>query len=60
MQKEDLYISNWRKVAEQSLGWGESAGWSDNDFEKLSELILAKTGNMLSITTLKRLWGRVR
>jgi hypothetical protein len=60
MQKEDLYISTWRNVAEQSLGWGESAGWSDNDFEKLSELILAKTGTMLSITTLKRLWGRVR
>lgn len=60
MQKEDQYISNWREVAEQSLGWGEHTDWSDQDFEKLSKLIFEKTGTMLSITTLKRLWGRVR
>lgn len=60
MQKEGVYIHTWCKMAEASLGWGDSAHWGDHDFEKLSELILKKTGTMLSITTLKRLWGRVK
>lgn len=60
MEKEVLYLSHWRNLTEQSLGWGNSAVWTDYDFEKLSELILAQTGVRLSISTLKRIWGRVR
>jgi hypothetical protein len=60
MQKEGLYVNNWRTLAEGQLGWGDSAEWSDQDFEKLSARIFEKTGTMLSITTLKRLWGRVK
>jgi hypothetical protein len=60
MQKEGLYINCWRTLAEGQLGWGDSSEWSDQDFEKLSARIFGKTGTMLSITTLKRLWGRVK
>lgn len=45
---------------EELLGWGISEGWSNYDFEKLSEAILEKTGARLSTTTLKRIWGRVK
>jgi hypothetical protein len=37
---------------------GRGSEWSNNDFERLSERILEKTGKRLSITTLKRVWGR--
>ncbi len=44
---------------EQELGWGTSEYWSDSDFEKLSTLVLGRTSVRLSITTLKRVWGKV-
>ena len=60
MQEEAPYINTWCKTVERSLDWGESLSWSDHDFEKLGELIFQKTGTLLSITTLKRIWGRVK
>lgn len=44
---------------EQQLGWGESTYWADADFQKLSALIHQQTGILISITTLKRIWGKV-
>ena len=43
---------------EAQLGWGGGAQWSNRDFEKLSERILSETKKRLSVTTLKRVWGR--
>lgn len=60
MQEEAPYINSWCKAVERSLDWGENSSWSDHDFEKLGELIFQKTGTLLSITTLKRIWGRVK
>ncbi len=40
------------------LGWGSVDRWRGSDFEKLSQLVYKKTGKRLSVTTLKRLWGR--
>lgn len=60
MQKEGFYIARWRESAEASLAWGDCATWSDLDFEKLGNLFLERTGTMLSITTLKRIWGKVK
>ncbi|MBB6129135.1 hypothetical protein [Mucilaginibacter lappiensis] len=60
MQEEAPYINTWCKTVEKSLDWGKSSSWSDHDFEKLGELIFQKTGTLLSITTLKRIWGRVK
>lgn len=45
---------------EQSLNWGNSDYWSDNDFQQLSALIHESTHILLSTTTLKRVWGRVK
>jgi hypothetical protein len=54
------YISKCRSLIEEKLGWGNSADWQNQDFEKLSERIFEETKVMLSNSTLKRIWGRVR
>lgn len=41
------------------LQWGESERWSNYDFEQLSDKVLEKTGVTLSVSTLKRIFGRV-
>ena len=46
-------------LIEEMLGWGNPSGWTHQDFVILSERILEKTGDMISATTLKRIWGRV-
>jgi len=58
MEKEliDLCLSQ----IEDKLSWGPNADWSNYDFEKLSEEIQSKTQVVLSITTLKRIWGKVK
>lgn len=45
---------------EQKLAWGASSSWVTQDFEQLSEQIRLATGVSLSVTTLKRIWGKVR
>lgn len=60
IQEKDIYLSQWRKLAEEKLDWGNSAEWTDSDFEKLAGIVFDKTGTMFSVTTLKRVWGRVR
>ncbi len=45
---------------ESRLGWGSSADWNPYDFEKLSEELEKRTGVQLSVTTLKRLWGKIK
>lgn len=44
---------------ERQLGWSNSSGWRNQDFETLSERIFEKTGVLLSTTTLKRIWGKL-
>lgn len=46
------------KEIETQLGWGDGAGWSNKDFQELSERIFKSTHKQLSVTTLKRIWGR--
>lgn len=60
MENHDPYLQQWQQLAAQKLGWIDSVEWNDNDFEKLSQLIFTETGVRLSITTLKRVWGRVK
>ncbi|QHV95914.1 hypothetical protein [Spirosoma endbachense] len=59
ISEEDTWI-RCRRLVEQKVGWGDSEHWQNRDFEQLSELILAETGVSLSVSTLKRLWGRIR
>lgn len=44
---------------ELKLDWDDSNLWTTHDFEELSEKILRKTTINLSVTTLKRLWGKI-
>ncbi len=44
---------------ERRLNWGPSDQWANQDFEFLVEEIFNKTGENLSLTTLKRIWGKV-
>jgi len=60
MGKEEPYIRLWRELLEKSLGWESSDTWSEYDFEKLSEMMFSKTNVRLSLSTLKRIWGKVR
>jgi hypothetical protein len=48
------------RLIEEKLGWHQPDSWSTQDFEQLSEEIALQTGISLSVTTLKRVWGRVK
>jgi len=60
MIKNEDSIDNCLQLIEQKLNWGGSSNWSSYDFGKLSDIIQDKTGVMLSVTTLKRLWGKLK
>src|SRR6266481_242088 len=60
MEKEKQLLLLCRKLIEQSLNWGDGSIWSNDDFEQLSEKIFDKTKVKLSVSTLKRIWGKVR
>lgn len=58
--KADIYyIQNCLLEIETRLNWGDSGQWTNYDFEKLSADIQDATGVSLSVSTLKRLWGKV-
>ncbi|HEY9257013.1 hypothetical protein [Chitinophaga sp.] len=54
------YIKKCLALLETRLNWGASSEWTSYDFEKLSIAIEDATGVTLSITTLKRLWGKLK
>ncbi|MBO3696851.1 hypothetical protein [Roseivirga sp. E12] len=44
---------------EKKLGWISNDLWQNQDFDLLSDRIFDETGVKLSVTTLKRVWGKV-
>ena len=58
-RNDHWYLEIARQKLEQKLNWGTVDQWSSEDFQTLSDAILASTDLSLSITTLKRLVGRV-
>ena len=60
MQREHPSLELLCKQIEKTLNWGASSNWTEHDFEELSDRIDQKTQIRLSISTLKRVWGRVR
>lgn len=60
LHKEKEYLEQYKLMVEAQLSWGESNGWRHQDFESLSEKIFDKTEIMLSSTTLKRIWGKLK
>ncbi len=57
---EDYYLEVCKCRVEEKLGWGSSNTWSHNDFLEASERISEDSGITLSVTTIKRLWGKVK
>jgi hypothetical protein len=53
-------LDQCKHLIQDSLGWGDPASWSNEDFDDLSERIFQKTGVRLSVSTLKRIWGKVK
>ena len=45
---------------EEKINRGASDTWTNYDFEQLSDAILEATSVQLSVTTLKRIWGKVK
>ena len=60
LRNEKEYLEQYKLFVESKLNWGESKGWRHQDFESLSEKIFSETGVMLSSTTLKRIWGKLK
>jgi hypothetical protein len=56
----DTLLDRCKHLIQDSLGWGEPGSWSNEDFDDLSERIFQKTGVRLSVSTLKRIWGKVK
>lgn len=56
----DKLIQICRKRIEDNLQWGSSDLWTSEDFEQLSDKIFERTQVRLSVTTLKRIWGKVK
>ena len=56
----DMPITRCLQLIEQKLKWGDSADWSNYDFSKLSDEVHQRTQVRLSVTTLKRIWGKVK
>lgn len=57
---EESHIKKCLQLIEERLSWGPGLNWANYDFEKLSSAIEDKTGVVLSITTLKRIWGKIK
>ncbi|MFD1142938.1 hypothetical protein ACFQ4C_17565 [Larkinella insperata] len=60
MHSDDDSLQRCRFLIEEKVGWGDGQQWQNGDFEALSERIFAETGVSLSVSTLKRIWGKVR
>ena len=60
MDNEKLYLEKCLRRIEEKVGWGPGTGWQNQDFEALSERIFKETKVSLSVSTLKRLWGKIR
>jgi hypothetical protein len=56
----DELIETLKQRYEAETGWGDSRGWTNQDFINLSERIHQRTGVTLSHVTLKRIWGKVK
>ena len=54
------YIDEIIKGIEKKLKWKRIALWTDNEYKKLSHLILEDTNISISPQTLKRLFGKVK
>ena len=60
MNHDTEYLQLCIKLIEQKLNWPPSGEWRNYEFTELSDKILDATGVNLSVTTLKRVFGKVK
>ncbi|SHF43106.1 hypothetical protein [Pedobacter caeni] len=60
MEEEKRQLQQCRQHIEQLLNWGNSDNWRAEEYEELSQKIFDKTQVQLSVSTLKRIWGKVK
>jgi hypothetical protein len=48
------------RIIENKLKWGKSAQWQHAEYKRLSELIYKETGILISNSTLKRVFGKIK
>lgn len=56
----EIDVERCKRLIEVSLAWGDAVSWTNEDFAELSDRIFAKTSVRLSVSTLKRIWGKVK
>lgn len=59
MEKFTEHIESCFTLVERKFGRGPSSAWDTNDFNDLGRHIQEETGTLLSVSTLKRLSGKV-
>lgn len=59
MEKFTEHIESCFKLVERKFGRGPSSAWDTNDFDDLGKHVQEETGTLLSVSTLKRLCGKV-
>ncbi len=57
---DNYYINRCRTLIAEKLAWRPKEEWRNYEFTELSERIFDSTGVQLSITTLKRIFGKVK
>ena len=60
MNHDTEYLQLCIKLIEQKLKWRPADEWRNYEFTELSEKILDATGVNLSVTTLKRVFGKLK
>ncbi|MEJ7691835.1 hypothetical protein [Daejeonella sp.] len=58
--EERNLLDRYKSLLEQKLGWGSSSGWNNQEFEDLSDKIFDATKTKLSVSTLKRISGKIK
>ncbi len=57
---EKAFIDQLKVDIEKALKWGSSDDWKHKDFQNLSEKIFQHSKVILSPSTLKRVWGKIK
>lgn len=56
---DSYHLAKCLNMIQEQLPWGKANGWTNKDFEILSEKIYEKAGMLISYQTLRRLFGKV-
>jgi hypothetical protein len=58
MEHMDLeYLEKCKRLIEDKMGWPPSTTWKQRDYQNLAAAIDERTGILLSVSTIRRLWA---